>query len=1198
MPQRLLGGRYQVLNELGHGGMGIVYRALDRLTGEVVTLKRLRIPESPSGDSTGQAALAEEFRLVAALHHPNIVGVLDYGFDDARQPYFTMDLEEGAQTIVEAGRDRALAIQVELLAQMLRALVYLHLQGIVHRDVKPANVVVVRDAVKVLDFGLSLQRSAAGETAGDVSGTLGWIAPELLDGAAATPESDLFAAGLVAYELFTGRPAFPDEAPFEAQLALAEVALPRPGDVLDERIRPLLARMLERDPARRYARASDVIADLGRALGQALPEETVATRESVIQSAPLVGRGDELARLSTLLADAGRGRGGTWLVEGESGVGKSRLLDEVRTLALIESVPVVRALARSGGGPYHLWRDVVRHLVLRVDVDDGLASVLLALVPDLDILLDRAVVAAPRVDAEAWQRRLIDAVEELIRRQPVPTLVILEDLHWAGSESLRVLARLTRTTDELGVLILGSARVEEASELRQVVGETHVLPLRRLTTSEIAGLGEAMMGTAGCRDDVLALLARETEGLPFFIVEVVRALAESAGGLTEIGRTALPENVLSGGMRRVVRRRLERVPADAMDVLRTAAVIGREIDPQLMRALHSDVELERWTDACAHAVVLELEDQRWRFAHDKLREQLLADLPDDVRRGRHRTVAEAIEAVYPDAPQHVTALAHHWRRAGDRVREAEWAERAGRLALQSGACREAIVFVERALELRREEIGTSCEPEILTARTLPASWRPHAALDLSRRVDPESVGFHLGLLEAALTEAAHRLGNHLDCRRHGERALRYFGQHVPSTRLGWPLAAFRQLVLRLTQQAAGVHSADDRCRRVATEAARVQSRLTDMFFFSIDAAGVVWSSVRLVNQCEPTGPSPELARGYAVLALLAGCLPSARLVDAFTSRAIELAGTAASDQAWVLGRCAIPAMQLCRWGDADECLQRANALALAVGDSHLRAECLYMSLTHALYTGAFERAATLAAEVLTIAEPHDDVRGVAIAHQIQADVLVRLGRGAAAVPLYEASLRALDPTSAKTEVVWATGMLALAQLQAGNREAAQDLASRALNVLLEARPIAYWLQQSMAAIAEVFVTLLEEHARDVPGSRAALERSARQACRVLVRFSRRIPLGRAHAALWEGGRCWASGQERRARRHWTRAVRIAERIGTPWELARAHLELGRHFPADAEQRARHLRRASEIFGVLGCADAAMPGVASAQTHSV
>src|SRR4051812_3770864 len=163
----LIGKRYQLLDKLGAGGMGVVYRATDRLTGQTVALKQV-IPSNIDPktaptiylgeESSFQLALAQEFRTLASLRHPNIISVLDYGFDHNRQPYFTMDLLENAVPIVEAAATLPLLQKIDLMIQMLQALTYLHRRAILHLDLKPANVMVTGGQVKVLDFGLSTSR--------------------------------------------------------------------------------------------------------------------------------------------------------------------------------------------------------------------------------------------------------------------------------------------------------------------------------------------------------------------------------------------------------------------------------------------------------------------------------------------------------------------------------------------------------------------------------------------------------------------------------------------------------------------------------------------------------------------------------------------------------------------------------------------------------------------------------------------------------------------------------------------------------------------------------------------------------------------------------------------------------------------------------------------------------------------------------
>src|SRR5262249_47436085 len=158
-------------------------------------------------------------------------------------------------------------------------------------------------------------------------------------------------------------------------------------------------------------------------------------------------------------------------------------------------------------------------------------------------------------------------------------------------------------------------------------------------------------------------------------------------------RRSLPRRVISGGMEKVLRRRLHRASPRALETLATAAVIGRTIDAELLRTIHPDVDLDRWLTECIDVALLEVQEQRWRFAHDKLPEQLLEDLSLAQRRELHRAVGTAIELGRATHPEWIPALAYHWRWADDPAKEATYAYQAGVLALQNGACQESIAHL-------------------------------------------------------------------------------------------------------------------------------------------------------------------------------------------------------------------------------------------------------------------------------------------------------------------------------------------------------------------------------------------------------------------------------------------------------------------------------------------------------------------------
>jgi len=202
----VIGNRYQLQHVIGSGGMGVVYRAADRLTGQTIALKRVLAPaDDATGSSTdSRLALAQEFQILAGLRHPHIISVLDYGFDAEKRPFFTMDYLTEAVTILQAGQQLSVNGRLQLVLQMLQALTYLHRRDVLHNDLKPANILVTNGQVKLLDFGLSATVDKRSSTAG----TWAYMAPEIMRGGSGSAASDLFAAGVITYELLAGKRPF------------------------------------------------------------------------------------------------------------------------------------------------------------------------------------------------------------------------------------------------------------------------------------------------------------------------------------------------------------------------------------------------------------------------------------------------------------------------------------------------------------------------------------------------------------------------------------------------------------------------------------------------------------------------------------------------------------------------------------------------------------------------------------------------------------------------------------------------------------------------------------------------------------------------------------------------------------------------------------------------------------------------------
>ena len=278
-----LGGRYEVLERLGVGGMGIVSRVRDHVTQRVRAVKQPRwrgLAEwEPRFDP--RSSLEREYRVLARLDHPHIVRPYDFGLDEDNEPYLVIDLVEDATPVTVGARCAARHDAARCLVEMFDAIHHVHSRGFLHRDIKPSNVVVGcgegdegRPArVCLIDFGLS---RALGEAATPVEdepchpslvGSALYLAPELIEGQPASPASDLYAAGMIAAQVLTGVDPVQRSGARATLSALRD--LPREwvavaADVLgiDGRVVGLLKRLLARDPRARCARADEAAAEL------------------------------------------------------------------------------------------------------------------------------------------------------------------------------------------------------------------------------------------------------------------------------------------------------------------------------------------------------------------------------------------------------------------------------------------------------------------------------------------------------------------------------------------------------------------------------------------------------------------------------------------------------------------------------------------------------------------------------------------------------------------------------------------------------------------------------------------------------------------------------------------------------------------------------------------------------------------------
>ena len=673
-----------------------------------------------SSDPEDLARFRHEVRLLSEARHPNVVEVYDFGVLPGDFPFLTMELVAGG--VAERLRGRGWDAVYDAAIQAAAGLAHIHRQGVVHMDLKPANLGFVGDLhLKILDFGLA--HEARGPLDRRIRGTLAYTAPEVLLQDDYDHRADLYSLGMTLFELATG------VLPSQIGSEMDAVRFHLEGEVPDPlRVRPdmppelarILQRLLQRDPADRYASAGRLLADLGQAAGRPLDTTAAAAlsfSEGKVLASRLVGRDEVLGRLRSALTEAAEGRGGAVLIEGREGVGKSRLLREFRLFASLEGARIARS-----------------------SPSEGMAEHAQPLAPFLDALESLGIeVRTPGNPGEGDRRERFRLYQEISRGlseeagSGPPLVLLLDDLQLAGKESEELLTFLGEDLRSSRVLVVAArrpAQSEDASpreaDANGSVQHIALLPLDRAATGQLV---DASLGTKSLPASFYGWIYDNTQGSPAEAQQILRQLVDDQvlqyrdgdwkPSIPALSRWASsPEGRDAQGW-----RRFTALPAAEREILEAAAVVAEPFPLALLVALLGEdpqAIYERLDALVAQGYLERLRETggaRYQVARQPFRQTLYSTLDPERRVLLHRRLAGLLEARLRQGETGlVTAVAEHFWRGGERGRSLPYLTWAAEEATAVYAYAQAAGLYGRAAEAAAEAADGEMATQTLAAQ--------------------------------------------------------------------------------------------------------------------------------------------------------------------------------------------------------------------------------------------------------------------------------------------------------------------------------------------------------------------------------------------------------------------------------------------------------------------------------------------------